>query len=75
MLSIKHNTEMSNFNKIQIDYDLFSTMRHLCLEVVRQAEMIGDIDEDGDYRIEPYGGGIMTISEEEMQQLKLLNDM
>ncbi len=66
---------MSNFNKIQIDYDLFSTMRHVCLEVVRQAELIGDRDDDGDYRIEPNGGGPITISEEEMQQLKSLNDL
>lgn len=66
---------MSNFNKIQIDYDLFCTMRNLCLDVMEQAEVVNDIDCDGDYRLEPYGGGIIFIKQDDMETLKKLKDM
>lgn len=59
----------------EVDYDLFCTMRDLCLELAEQAEKINDRDEDGDYRIEPYNGGIIFITQEEMEQLNQLKDM
>lgn len=66
---------MSNFNKIQIDYDLFCTMCNLCLDVMEQAEVVNDINRDGDYRLEPYGGGIIFINQDDMETLKKLKDM
>lgn len=66
---------MSNFNKISIDYDLFMTMRNLCLEVMEQAELVNDIDMDGDYRLEPYNGGIIFINKDDMEELRQLKDM
>lgn len=66
---------MSNFNKISIDYELFMTMRNLCLEVMEQAELVNDIDMDGDYRLEPYNGGIIFINKDDMEELRQLKDM
>lgn len=67
---------MSNFNKIEIDYDLYSTMRYICLEIVLQAELVNDHDdENGCYRREPYGGDIVFITDEELKQLKQLYEI
>lgn len=61
--------------KVSIDYDLWSTMKFLCQEIMEQAKTVNDRDEDGNYRIEPYGGGIVTISKDEMEQLESLTDI
>lgn len=66
---------MSRFNKIEIDYNLFAAMRDLCLEVMEQAEAVNDMDMDGDYRLEPYGGGIIFINKDDMKELRQLKDM
>lgn len=66
---------MSNAGKIQIDYDLFVAMRNICLDVAEQAEIVNDIDEDGDYRIEPYGGGIIFIRQDDMEHLRKLKEI
>lgn len=66
---------MSNGGKIQVDYNLFWAMREICLSVAEQAEMVNDIDEDGDYRLEPYGGGIIYIHKEDMEEIQKLKDM
>ena len=51
------------------------TMRNLCLEVMEQAELVNDIDMDGDYRLEPYNGGIIFINKDDMEELRQLKDM
>ena len=66
---------MSKFGKIEIDYELFTTMRNLCLDVIEQAERANDIDMDGDYRLEPYNGGIIYINKDDMEELKQLKNI